>query len=125
MSTRGFLIAVAFATAIVLAGCGQHTITSTVKPPTQSGEVITSGTVVAVHSGILLPRHLTVIVGHAIQWQNFDPVGRRLEAVSGANFRSGVLANGAVFSWVPRHTGQIRYRDALHPHVIGTIAVVQ
>ena len=128
MSIRGYLIAVAAVAAVVaipLAGCGQHTITSTVKPPTQSDGVVTSGTVVAIHNGILLPRHLTVIIGHAVQWQNFDPVGRRLEAVSGATFRSGVLANGAVFSWVPRRAGRIRYRDSLHPHVVGTIAVVQ
>ena len=124
MTHRG-LSAAAAALALALAGCGQHTITSTVKPPQQQAGVITSGTVVAIHDGVIAPRHLTVIVGHPIQWQNFDPVGRRLEAVSGATFRSGVFANGAAFSWTPQHIGTIRYRDALHPHTVGTIAVIQ
>jgi plastocyanin len=123
MTHRGF--SAALAAALVLAGCGGHTITSTVKPPNASSAVITSGTVVAIHNGILAPRHLTVIVGHAIQWQNFDTVGRRLEAVSGATFRSGVFANGSVFRWTPQKTGRIRYRDALHPRLAGTIAVIQ
>jgi len=124
MTRRGLSTAAA-TLAIGLAGCGQHTITSMVKPPKTPGGVVTSGTVVAIHNGILLPRHLTVIVGHAVQWQNFDPVGRRVEAVSGAIFRSRVIANGSVFSWTPQHVGTIRYRDALHPRMAGTIAVIQ
>jgi plastocyanin len=124
MTHRG-LSAAAAALALALAGCGQHTITSTVKAPSAPAGVITSGTVVAIHNGILAPRHLTVIVGHAIQWQNFDTVGRRLEAVSGATFHSGVFANGSVFRWTPQKPGKIRYRDALHPGLAGTIAVIQ
>ena len=88
--------------------------------------MITSGTVVAIHNGMLAPRHLTVIVGHAIQWQNFDTVGRRLEAVSGASFHSGVFANGAVFSWTPQHARHDPLpRRAASTHASGTIAVIQ
>lgn len=125
MTYRGSFIAVGATVAALLAGCGQHTITSTVSPPQQTGGVITSGTVVGIHNGLLSSPHLTVVVGHAIQWQNFDSVNRQLEAVSGASFRSGVLANGSAFSWTPQRVGTIRYRDALHPHLTGTIAVIQ
>ena len=121
MRLRGSLLAVT----VLVAGCGQHTITSNVRPPQQQAQVVSSGTVVAIHNGILLPRHLTVIVGHPIHWQNFDQTGRQLEAVSGATFHSGVFANGAAFSWTPEHVGTVHYRDALHPHTAGTIAVIQ
>jgi plastocyanin len=111
--------------AAALAGCGKHTITSTVKPPAPAGPAgqPASGTLVGIRAGIFVPRHLIVIVGHKVQWENFDPIGRRIEATKGARFRSSVLQAGQVFSWTPHHVGKIRYRDGLHPHTVGTIVV--
>jgi plastocyanin len=113
------------AVALATAGCGQHTITSTVKPPAPSGQASqpATGTLVGIRAGMFVPSHLIVIVGHKVQWENFDPIRRQLEATAGARFRSAVLQPGQVFSWTPHHVGKIRYRDLLHPHTVGTIVV--
>jgi plastocyanin len=122
---RGFSLVVA-TLSLVVAGCGQHTITSTVKPQAPAGQASqpATGTLVGIRAGIFVPSHLIVIVGHKVQWENFDPIGRQLEATAGARFRSAVLQPGQVFSWTPHHAGKIHYRDLLHPHTVGTIVVI-
>jgi plastocyanin len=93
----------------------------TAPPPAPSTP---SGTVVRIRDGEFLPGRLVVIVGHPVQWQNFDTAGRQVEAVKGASFSSGVIATGKVFSWTPHRLGKIRYRDPAHPGAVGTIVVV-
>jgi plastocyanin len=110
--------------AIALSGCGQGSIKSNVGPPQAAASAKPlSGTVVGIRRGSILPRHLVVIVGHLVQWKNFDPVGRQLVALAGARFHSKVIQTDEVFAWTPHHLGTIHYGDALHPGVTGTIVV--
>jgi plastocyanin len=113
--------------ALWLAGCGAagpETTTSKSKPPAPSPQV-PSGTVIGIHDGAFLPSRVVVIVGHPVQWQNYDATGRQVQATKGATFHSGVLHTGQVFAWTPHHLGKVSYRDPANPKSVGTIVVVE
>jgi hypothetical protein len=121
---RGAVAWTAVAGALLVTACGgQGSITSNVKPKNIGASPQISGTLVGIRDGVLIPRHLVVIVGHPVQWRNFDPVARRLVALKGASFRSTVLKSDRIFAWTPHKLGTIHYHDALHPNVTGTIVV--
>ncbi len=116
------------ATAALGSGCGAQGSTSSAAGPRQLSAAPVhqpaSGTVVGIRGGAFVPAHLIVLVGHPIQWENFEPSAQGVRSDSGARFRSPLLHTGQVFSWTPKHRGKITYRDARAPHVRGSIMVI-
>ena len=108
-----------------LAACSASGPTTSKRPPPAPSPQLPSGTVVRIHDGVFLPPRVVVIVGHPVNWQNYDQVGRQVEATTGAKFHSGVLRTGQVFAWTPHHLGKVRYRDPAHPKSVGMIIVVE
>jgi plastocyanin len=124
MVRRWRILAVVPVTAFAM-GCGKQTLTSSVKaPPPPAAGTHATGTVVGIRSGVFLPQDLVVIAGHPVTWENADQTEVLVSASDGAHFRSPRLRTGQTFTWTPRRAGMIRYDDALHPRVTGTIRVI-
>jgi len=67
------------------------------------------------------PDTLIVAVGDTVSWTNRDLVPHTVTA--DADWDSGAVPNGAIFTWVAGRAGVIRYRCAYHPMMIASITV--
>ena len=69
------------------------------------------------------PMELEVKVGTTVTWTNMDYVPHTVTADNGA-FDSGMMANGAQFSFTFNEPGTYTYVCTYHPNMTGTVVVV-
>ena len=69
------------------------------------------------------PMELEVKVGTTVTWTNMDYVPHTVTADNGA-FDSGMMANGAQFSFTFNEPGTYTYICTYHPNMTGTVVVV-
>ncbi len=110
---------------LLTAGCGSSQATPS-RPPSTPAPTVTHVRIVEHPGGdpdaFYRPDPITVHLGDAITWTNYDSDPHDATADNGA-FASGPIANGSSYTWVPRKAGAFTYFCTLHPEMHGTIIV--
>jgi plastocyanin len=106
------------AAAVLVAGCGSSDDTKDRPAPKAAGG---GAATVSMKSIKFVPQDLTVKAGRRIIWTNDDPVAHTVTARNGADFDSGTINSGRMFSFTPRKAVTIDYVCTIHPGQTGTI----
>ncbi|OGD57450.1 hypothetical protein A2V71_03390 [Candidatus Berkelbacteria bacterium RBG_13_40_8] len=98
------------------ASCSKNSSPSTSAPtPTSS---------VSIKNSAFDPQSLSVSSGTVVSWENFDNTAHQIVNDSNlAGFESGVLDQGATFSFTFNQAGIFRYHCSLHPEMTGEVIV--
>lgn len=118
------ILPVVVAVALLGAGCGGATTTTT-ETPAGTVETPLSGTVEVTMKGFAFtPAALVVKKGTVIQITNQDSTGHSLTADDGS-FDTGVFSSGKTKTLTMESVGTFAYHCTPHPSMTGTITVVE
>ena len=110
-----------FASLLVLVGCTQQVSTPTTNVTQQqnqsTGQLAAS---VAIKNFAFDPISATIAKGGTVTWTNEDSVSH---TITGDDFDSGTIANGASYSHVFDQAGEYAYHCSIHASMKGTIIV--
>ena len=108
-----------------LAGCGGSSSPApsapTPSPPAAVTVTIPSGAS-SLGTAAFVPNPVTVSVGTTVTWSNTDPVSSSHDVVgdNGA-YDSGLVVNGARYSFTFQSRGTFPYHCSRHPSMVGTV----
>lgn len=69
------------------------------------------------------PRDMVVATGSGVRWVNLDDAPHQIAMAGGRPGSSGLIDPGKEYAFTFRETGQFMYRCAVHPTMLGVIAV--
>ena len=110
----------ALAALAVLTGCGAGTDEPA---PVQRAAVAPPALVVDLSASQFSPATVRAGIGEEITFVNRDAVAHTATATAGARFDSGVMEQGARFSFTPRETGVVSLICVIHPGMTASIRV--
>jgi plastocyanin len=97
--------------------CGTSTQTTTQPPGTQ-----TQAAAVTIQNLAFSPSALTVPVGTTVTWTNNDSTAHTVTSKTGL-FDSGIMNQGATFSFTFNNKGVFEYHCTIHTTMNGTVTV--
>jgi plastocyanin len=116
------IAAVALAIVAMLAafGCSSTATTTPATAPAASTGPSSFAAGVSIVNMAFAPLQVTVKVGETVQWTNNDTVAH---TVTGADFDSGQLAPGAIYTHTFTKPGVFNYKCTNHPTMLGSVTV--
>jgi plastocyanin len=116
MARATHITLLALAALPVVAGCGATA-------PAQRAAAAPPARVVDLSASQFSPPTVRARIGEEITFVNRDAVAHTATATAGARFDSGVLEQGARFSFIPRKTGVVSLICVIHPGMTASIRV--
>ena len=118
MSRSPLIVLLAFTSLMSLAGCGGDD-----PAPAAAAASRADGLVMDLSASQFSPAMLDARVGEEITFVNRDAVAHTATATAGARFDSGVMEQGARFSFTPREAGVVSLICVIHPGMTASIRV--
>ena len=124
-------LAVVSAVLLFAVACGDYSTSSTSPSPTPSATpppgAPTSSITIPMGAEFLgnrafAPADLSIAAGTAVTWVNSDATAHTSTS-NAAGWDSGIVAPGGQFKFVFQNAGTFPYHCAIHPGMVGTIAV--
>ena len=110
---------------VAVAGCSGGASSSTPPAPTSTGSSTSApaaGTPVTIANFAYSPADVTIKAGGSVTWTNNDSVPH---TVTGTDFDSGPIAQGATFSHTFPAVGSFEYKCTIHPSMPHAKVTVQ